>query len=132
MYDKGRDKFAGGDIDWTNDTIKAVLVDANDYTKDLVNHEFLTDIPSAARVASATLANKSRPNSDGACDADDVVFSSVTGDESEQIIIYKDTGDENTSPLICNFDTATGLPVTPNGGDITVSWQDTSPYIFKL
>ena len=33
-------------------------------------------------------------------------------------MIYKDTGSEATSPLIAYIDTATGLPITPNGGDI--------------
>ena len=33
------------------------------------------------------------------------------------IVIYKDTGTEATSPLLAMIDTATGLPITPNGGD---------------
>lgn len=35
------------------------------------------------------------------------------------IVIVKDTGTEATSPLIAYIDTATGLPIAPNGGDIT-------------
>jgi hypothetical protein len=47
-------------------------------------------------------------------------------------VIYKDTGTAATSPLIAYIDTATGLPVTPNGGDITVTWDNGSNKIFKL
>lgn len=132
LYDRGRNKFLLGDIDWVNDTIGAILVDDALYTKDLSTHEFLSDVPAGSRVALATLANTATPNNNGVADADDTVFSSVTGSPAEQIILYKNTGTEGTSALIANYDTATGLPVTPNGGDITVTWQATDPRIFKL
>jgi hypothetical protein len=60
------------------------------------------------------------------------VFSAVTGDQSEALVIYKDTGSAATSPLIAYIDTATGLPVTPNGADVTVTWDNGSNKIFKL
>jgi len=50
----------------------------------------------------------------------------------ESIEIYKDSGVESTSRLIANIDTATGLPVTPNGGDITVVFDAGANRIFKL
>ncbi len=65
-------------------------------------------------------------------DAADVVFSAVTGDPSEALVIYKDTGDAATSPLIAYIDTAAGLPVTPSGTDITVTWDSGVNKIFKL
>lgn len=88
------------------------------------------DVPAAARVASATLT-LSDPAA-GVCDAGDVTFSAVTGDPCEALIIYKDTGTEATSPLLAYIDTATGLPVTPNGGNITVTWDSGANKIFKL
>ena len=48
------------------------------------------------------------------------------------MVIYQDTGDVNTSRLIAFIDTATGLPVTPNGGDIVVEWSNGAVKIFKL
>src|SRR3972149_6904792 len=116
LYDFGRQGFLEGTIDWDTDTIKIILIDAADYTKDLVNHDNLNDVPVAAGVA----------------DANNVTWSAVSGDQSEQIIGYKDSGVESTSRLIFNIDTATGLPVTPNGGDITVQWDDGANKIFKL
>ncbi len=130
LYDKGRQKFLEGSIDWLNDTIKVILVDAADYTFSQT-HEFLSDVLAAARVAtSGALTGKT--SGSGIADAADVTFSAVSGDPSEALILYKDTGVEATSPLIAYIDSATGLPVTPNGGDITVQWDDGANKLFKL
>jgi len=131
LYDKGREGFLDGSIDWDTDNIKVVLVDAADYTVDLVNHDNLDDIPAAARVAtSANLASKTVTG--GVADAADITFAAVTGDVCEALVIYKDTGVESTSRLIAYIDTATWLPVTPNGGDINVVWDSGVNKIFKL
>jgi hypothetical protein len=131
LYDKGREGFLAGDIAWDSDTIKCVLVDTADYTVNLATHDNLDDIPGGARVAtSGALASKTTTN--GVADAADVTFTAVTGDPCEAIVIYKDTGTESTSRLIAYIDTATGLPVTPNGGDIVVAWNDGANKIFKL
>ena len=133
LYGKGRNKFAQGDIHWKaagGDTIKVILVDAADYTVLIDTHEFLSDVPALARVAIATLTLLDPAL--GVVDANDVTFSAVTGDPSEALVIYKDTGVEATSPLIAYIDVATGLPVTPNGGDITVQWDNGANKIFKL
>jgi len=130
LYDKGRNAFATGDIDWVNDTIVLYLIDTADYTVDLNAHQFLSAVPGAARVANTALAGKTAV--DGVVDANDAVFSSVTGDVSEALILVKDTGVEATSPLIAYMDTSTGLPVTPNGGDITVTWDNGANKLFKL
>mgnify|MGYP006159583853 CR=1 FL=1 len=100
--------------------VKAVLVDTADYTYS-ASHEFLSDVPSGARVStSSNLASKTFTN--GVFDAADFVFSTVTGDQSEAIIFYIDTGSAATSRLMVYVDTASsGLPVTPNGGNINVT-----------
>lgn len=131
LYDKGRQGFLDGTISWSSDNIKIVLVDAADYTVSLSTHEFLSDIPSGARVATSdNLTTKT--STSGIADADNVTFTAVTGDPSEAIVIYKDTTNASTSPLIAYIDTATGLPVTPNGGDITITWDNGTNKIFKL
>lgn len=131
LYDKARKAFADGEINLLNDTIKCVLIDAADYAVDLANHDFLDDVPSGARVGTPqTLGTKS--TTAGVFDAADVTFSSVTGDQCEAILIYKDTGTAGTSRLIAYIDSATGLPVTPNGGDIQIQWDNGPNKIFKL
>lgn len=131
LYDTGREAFLLGDIAWDTDNIKVILVDTADYTVNLSTHDFLDDVAGAGIVAtSGNLASKT--TTAGVADAANVTFSSVTGDQCEALIIYKDTGVSTTSQLIAYIDTATGLPVTPNGGDITVTWDDGANKIFKL
>jgi hypothetical protein len=133
LYDKGREAFLLGDIDWVADNIKLVLVDAADYTPNLATHQFLSDIPSGAREeTSGNLTSKSATN--GIADAADLspAFPAATGDICEYIAIYKDTGVASTSPLIALLDTATGLPITLNGGDINVVFDNGTNKIFKL
>lgn len=131
LYDTGRSAFALGDIDWVADNIKAVLVDTNDYTVDIATHDFLADIPAGARVAtSGNLSGKTVTA--GACYAAPWAFTAVTGDQSEALVIYKDSGAEGTSQLIAYIDTVSGLPVTPNGTNITITPDTGANKIFRL
>ena len=91
----------------------------------------MADVPAGARVA--TSGAMTCTSSAGVADASDVTLSSVSGDQSEALVIYKHTGVESTSTLIAYMDTVSaGLPVTPNGGDITIVWDDGANKIFKL
>jgi hypothetical protein len=131
LFDKGRERFATAALSWTADTIKVILVDTAAYTANFTTHEFKSDISGSAIIAGPiTLASKTATG--GACDAADATFTSVSGASIEAIIIYKDTGTDATSPLIAYIDTATGLPITPNGGDIIVTWDNGPNRIFKL
>lgn len=122
IYPNYKEALLSGDsnISLTSGNVKAVLVDTDDYTY-ADTDDFLNDIPAAARVAtSGNLAGKTV--ADGLFDCDDFSFSSVSGDQSEAIVFYIDTGVESTSRLIAYFDSGiTGIPVTPNGGDINIS-----------
>ena len=130
LYDKGREGFLDGSIDWDTDTIKAALVKTA-YTPDLANHDNWDDVSANVVGTPQTLTGKTVAA--GVADAADITFSSVSGDQCSYIVLYKDTGTPSTSRLIACIDTATGLPVTPNGGDITVTWDDTAGLkIFKL
>lgn len=131
LYDAGRQGFLEGNIHWLTDNFKAVLVDTADYTVNTATHASLADIPAAARVATTpNLSNKSAVA--GVADADDVTFPNVTGDPSEALVVYKDTGTEATSTLIAYYDSATGLPVIPNTGPIAIQWPNDANRMFKL
>lgn len=131
LYDKGRQRYLEGQFNWLTDTVKCLMVDTAAYTVNLAVHEFLSDIGSSARITTpVTLTSKT--STGGAADAADVTFTSVSGPSIEAIILYRDTGTEATSPLIAYIDTATGLPITPNGGDIIVTWDNGTNRIFKL
>jgi hypothetical protein len=130
LYDKGREGFLDGSIDWDTHTIKVSLV--RGYTPNTSTDDNLDDVTaSGTLVATATLASKTVTN--GVADAADVTFSAVSaGSACDLLVIYKDTGTASTSRLIAKIDTATGLPVTPNGGDISVVFDSGANKIFKL
>ena len=55
----------------------------------------------------------------------DPTFTSVTGATCEAIIIFVKTASANTTwPVVAYLDTnITNLPVTPNGGNISLTWN---------
>jgi len=61
----------------------------------------------------------------GVFDGGNATFTGVTGAQSEALIIYRKTAGANTEwRLVAYLDTGvTGLPVTPNSGDISVTWN---------
>jgi hypothetical protein len=131
LYTKAKQGLIDGSIDLDTDTIKVVLVDGADYTPNMATHQYLSSIPAAGRVAtSGDLASKMV--TDGVFDAADVVLSAVTGDQFEYLVLYKHTGAEATSPLILLIDTATGLPCTPTGANVTIQWSSGANRIFAL
>lgn len=100
-------------------TVKAALVDTGTYTYSSA-HEFLTSLSGVVGTAQ-TLSTKTFTN--GTFDADNVTYTAVSGSSAEAIVIYIDTGVSATSRLVAYIDTGyTNLPVTPNGGDITITW----------
>lgn len=108
-------------------TVKVALVDTGVYTYSAA-HEFLTSLTgvvgTAQTIAATTVAN-------GLFDGDNVTYSGVTGNSVEALVIYIDTTVAGTSRLVAYIDSGvTGLPVTPNGGDITVTWNASG--IFQL
>lgn len=131
LFDYCRQMFLEGKINWMTDTVKCILVDTGAYTPQTATHKYLSDIATSARVAGpVTLTAKSTTG--GAADAADCTFTAVSGASIEAIVIYRDSGSEATSELIAWIDTATGLPITPNGGDIIVTWDNGSNKIFKV
>lgn len=129
LYAKGKEAFLSGDLALLTDTIKAVLVDTDVYTPNFATDNALDDVTGVVST-SGSFANKSVTG--GVFDADPSTFTAVTGNESEAIVIYQDTGVASTSILIAYIDSATGLPVTPNGTDIIVNWSDGANKIFAL
>lgn len=100
-------------------TVKAALVDTGTYTYSAA-HEFYSSV---SGVVGTPTEITSKTFTSGVFDGADVTFTAVTGSTAEAVIVFIDTGTAGTSRLIAFIDTATGLPVTPNGSDITVAWN---------
>lgn len=116
-------------------TLKLMGIDHADDTPVLATDDFINDIASAARVpaiASApTLGSKTLGVvAAGVFDAADPTFTALTGDQFESLILFEDSGVESTSDLIAFWDTATGLPCTPNGADLLVAFNASGVFTF--
>lgn len=61
----------------------------------------------------------------GLIDGDNVTYTAVTGATVEALVLYrKNAGANTTWRLVAYIDTGvTGLPVTPNGGNIAITWN---------
>ena len=102
-------------------TVKVALVDTGVYTYSS-SDQFYSSVSSAVVGTPQTIGSKTFTN--GVFDGSDVTYTAVTGSTVEALVIYIDTGSAATSPLVAYIDTGvTGLPVTPNGGDITAVWN---------
>ena len=101
-------------------TVKVALVDTGTYTYSSA-HEFYSSVSGVVGTP-ATLGTKTFTN--GVFDAADVTYTGVSGSSAEALIVYIDTGSSATSRLVAYLDTGwTNLPVTPNGGDITLQFH---------
>lgn len=108
--------------------IRFILIDSADYTVNLTTHDFLDDVPGAARVkVSAALGTKTVAA--GVFDAADQALATVTGDPCEAVVGYEHSGTDSTSDLIWYQD---GISITPNGGTINVTFDNGANKIFAI
>jgi len=136
IYPKAKERMLTAvGVNWSTGVVKAVLLDistgANAYTYGST-HEFRTEVHDDAHIAtSAALDGKTI--TDGVADANDVTFSAVSSTRQVgAILLYLDKSAKADDQLIAFVDSATGLPVTPNGGDIKIEWDNGASKIFAL
>lgn len=97
------------------------LVDTGTYTFSAA-HQFYSSLSGIVgtdqEITSVTLVS-------GLIDGNDVTFTAVSGATVEALVLYrKNAGANTTWRLIAYIDTSvTGLPVTPNGGNIAIAWN---------
>lgn len=114
---------ANADLDnnTTTDGVYVALIDTGTYSYNAA-HQFYSSLSGIVgtpqRITSPTVTN-------GVLDGGDVTFPAVSGNSAEALVIYRQNSGANTTwRLVAFIDTGvTGLPVTPNGGDITVTWN---------
>ncbi len=119
LYDTFKEALLNKEHDFSADAIKATLIDSADYTFAASHDDYSTDVGASAKVAvSGALGSLSITN--GTFDTADFTWSAVSGDPSEAIIVWNET--PTPDKLAVFYDTGmTGMPVTPNGGDINVT-----------
>lgn len=125
----GNSPHSAVDLD-TNNT-RVILRDEGADALNLADQD-LADITTAARIAET--ANLTSPtvgsSGDGAFDHADATMNSVSGATVESLDYFHETGTDSTSLLFWNIDSWTGLPLTPNGGDVTL--QPAAGGVFQI
>jgi hypothetical protein len=100
--------------------VYAALVDTAAYTFNAA-HQFYSSL---SGIVGTDQEITGKTQALGVFDGNNVTFPAVSGASAEAIVLYrKNAGANTTWPLIAYIDTATGLPVTPNSGDISITWN---------
>ena len=102
--------------------VYVALVDTGTYTYS-ASHQYYSDLSGIVGTDQEIGATKTYTN--GVLDGADLTYTAVSGASVEAIVLYvKNAGANTTWRLVAYLDTSvTGLPVTPNGGNITVTWN---------
>lgn len=138
LFDPGREGFLAGEIDWDTATVKVSLM--RGYTFNPA-HKFVSDVTGAGGTLVATSgALGSKTVTSGIADGSDQTWTAVSsGAAIPAILVFQSSAvgggadvAATAQRVIAYIDTATGLPVTPNGGDISVQWDNAANKIFKL
>jgi hypothetical protein len=140
LFGPGREGFLDGTINWgATPVIKASLI--RSYTFNSA-HRYVSEVIAAggSLVSPQSAAFTSKTVTNGVADAAALGFATVTaGIAIPAMIIYQASAvsggadvAQSAQRLICHIDTATGLPVTPNGQNITVAFDNGANRIFVL
>ncbi len=137
LFEKGRNAIISGCVAWDglSAASPACALVGSAYNVNLVAHLTYNNIPAAAVVASGVLDYTTVSASDGVADAADITFSAVqnvNNTAASRIVVFTWTGNTTTSVLLCYLDTVTGLPFTPNGGNVTITWDNGDYKIFRV
>ncbi|AXQ52044.1 hypothetical protein SEA_YEET_39 [Mycobacterium phage Yeet] len=117
------------EVNYLTDSIRVACIDDTDYAVNLDAHDYLSQIPTGAVVAtSGDLAGKQIVN--GWAKAQTLTIPAVTGDIFEALVVYKWTGNAATSRLMAYLDSDLYQTITPNGADCRVFWNTSG--IFRI
>lgn len=121
LYPKYKEALLSTGVNLSSGNVKVLLIDTASYTYS-ASHQYLSDVATAARVAtSGNLASKTVAS--GVFDAADLTITTVSGATVESIIMFRDSGTEGTSELVAYIDQGTGFVLTPSGGDVVITWS---------
>lgn len=118
-------------VDDATDGPFCALVDTGTYTYSAA-HDFYNDLSGVVgadqRITSPTVGSVAQGVFDGA----NLTYTAVTGNTVEALVIYRHNSGANTTwRLVVYLDSSvTGLPLTPNGGDVSITWHASG--IFQL
>lgn len=136
LFNQGRECFLNGSVSWGTAPIVMALwgtTMTNTYASTAYPANYASAVAFAG-VPLGTAALTSMGVASGIASAADTTAVAVATSSTAItcIVLYANQVTAG-SPLIAFIDTAaSGLPITPNGGNITVSWSRGANLIFKL
>lgn len=135
LFDAAITSFGTASINWLDNTMAVALMAGT--SADPTNDTFVTlqDIidNGASMVASGTIGSKTLANRNfgGA----NVTIPAVTGDPVTFALVYQVSGTNDNSLLVGTLDdttSASNLPYTPTGVDVTVTYSEGPTKIFSI
>lgn len=137
VYNVAKKQLLDGDLDFNapNDIRVLLLEAATDENPDDATVQAvlaragtteLTSTNYSRQALTGETTSQDDANDRAEFDAADVTFSSVSRAGSETVVafvVYKHVTADSDSIPIAFVDSATGLPLTPNGSDITIAWN---------
>lgn len=132
IYKKAKEGMLNGQIDIDSTNLKVVFIDTSKYSANEDINQFLSDIPSNARVhTSLALGNVSTTL--GVLDADDMAMT-YDGLSFQAIVLCQTGSTDENSRLISFIDTSEGLPFaqTSESVSLLIRWDNTSTKIITI
>lgn len=126
LFDKGREKFLGADLDWDADDVRVMLVKSA-YTPDPTD-EFIADLGAVDNGRSAALGSKTKTS--GVADAADSSLVATAAVACNALVLFKHTGSDATAALIGYIEISAFTPAA--GQTVTLPWDNGASKIFKL
>lgn len=128
-YNKARERFLTGQVNWLTDTIKTLVV--NGFYNANPAHEYVSEIPPGAIIRrSDPLTSKAA--TDGYARAAAVPYPLFSSQQQVRgIVFYKDTGDDATSPLLAYVDDGVAFPFMPLGFDYAFAYDTIEGGFFR-
>jgi hypothetical protein len=129
LFNDSKAGFLAGEIDWDTAVIKVALVRSYTFA---ASHKFVSDVTTAGGVIAATSAAlASKTTTAGTADAADITFTAVAANASGHgLLVFQASAvgggadvAASAQRVIAWYDTGTNLPITPNGGDVSVAWN---------
>lgn len=132
-YPLGKQAIYNGEIDLEDDEIRVAGVTSGYTYSDA--HQFKSSVPSYTGSTDTALSGKTTAL--GVFDANNMTpwnsTLAIDGGSNDIVawVIFKWSGADATSPLIAYIDIS-GNPITPNGGDINITWDNGTNKIFRM
>jgi hypothetical protein len=128
VYSNARHLFATGQINWVTGNVRCSLVSAA-YAPS-IGDVFYSAIPAGAIMADVKLTSQSETG--GTCFGVIPEFASFTSaTQVVALVLYFDTGNPASSPLLYYSDDGLGFPFQPQGFNYTVGFDQSAGGFFQ-